>query len=316
MKKFFMVLGVCLVAAMVVLSCSPDNKGKKYHKSDDDNWEVDPNAPYINVAIDGNFSEWDTLTVATADGKYLICEENTNAQKNGILRVKLASDSDYIYLYAELNYENIAVVDVGEPIGLTDSNTGWPVLADGSRSTPGPLWVWLDVDGDESGAVSVCPDSDGLDFWNYFGFDTPLQYYFAMDGTTAKMVFGWQQVNYPMDGSDYLTNYSDLWGREFEPGEGWDSDTDFSATGADGIAFSESVEVAVDPATGEEVPVIRLELRMDRTGLTYYTERIARKAVIGVYYENVGSVPAEHSGAPWSGKIPSGDTPLTLRLRK
>ena len=312
MKKVFMILAVCLMASLVVFSCkktTTPNKDKEKEEQKEEEKEEEKEFS-MEVAIDGDFTEWDTLTDATADGGSYLYEANSNADLNSVLVVKATSDKDFIYLYTEILYEDVFQAE-GGPYELGNSNDGFHPSHPG---TPGPLWVWVDADGDATGAVSTATEEEAL--WDYCGFDAPVQYYIAYDVAAGKMFLGWQQMNWPMDGDDYLTSSSEDWGRAFVPSEGWDPNTDNKVTLVSDIAFSAPVSVK-DPVSKKDVQVIKIELAMDRSALLPSGEAAKGKAVFGVSYENNGdgASVAHNYLSEISGKVPSGSTPLTLQLK-
>ena len=310
-----MILGVSLMAALAVVSCSKpasnnkDNKTEDEQKPDDQTPEDDKDFS-MEVNIDGDFSEWDTLTPDTADGAYYICEENGKADFNGILRMKLTSDADNIYLYTELLYDNIFIADVEGEVGPGGSNDGFLPTHPG---TPGGLMVYVDVDGKaDTGYASRVTTyyEPAASMWSYAGFDAMPQYYFCWDAATSKMVFGWQQNNAP----------------EFEDGEalsdhgaGWVADTpdhDFDVSGVSDVAFSGIVKLK-DPATDKTVDAIQIEIAMDREGfLKCYgiDTKVKDQTVIGIFYEQVGEA-ADQTNELGAGKLPSSENAAVLKLK-
>lgn len=319
MKKVFMILGTCLLAALVVASCgkkddpTPEQKpDEKPDEKPDTKPEPEPEPEFsMEVAIDGDFSEWDTLTADTADGEKYVFDENTSAELNSVLRVKLTSDKDYVYLYTEISYENVFVAE-GGPYELGNSNDGFHPSHPG---TPGPLWVWVDADGDAAGAVSTADEEEAL--WDYAGFDAPIQYYICYDVAQGKMQLGWQQMNWPMDGDAYLAKDSEDWGRAFVSGEGWDPNTDNQATIESDIKFSAPVAVK-DPVSKKDVNVIKIEMAIALDQLLPEGGAAKDTLFIGVDYENNGDTAtcAHNYLSEISGKVPSGNKPLKLVIIK
>ncbi|MBQ9411411.1 MAG: hypothetical protein IJU21_07370 [Bacteroidales bacterium] len=317
MKKVFMILGVSLMAALAVVSCSKpasnkDNKTEDEQKPDDKTPEDQEFS--MEVAIDGDFSEWDTLTADSADGAYYIYEENGNANLDGLLRMKLTSDADNIYLYTELLYENIFIAE-GGPYSLGWCNAGFgPYGFDGyvNVGTPGGLIVYVGCDGDDNGSYAArINDIDGESMWSYTGFDAFPQYYFCWDVAANKMQLGWQQNNAGevAEDGDPLNDH----------GDGWIASTpdhDSDVSGEADVAFSGIVKLK-NPATNKEADAIQMEIRMDREGFLkcYDIDKKAEgQAVIGIFYEQVGPE-AKQTHATGSGKLPSSKTAATLKLK-
>ena len=317
MKKIFTIMCICLMTAFVVVSCD-----KKPVDPDDPTEKPDepskPDEPVVeefsmDVAIDGDFSEWDTLTEETADGAIYIYEENTNDARTGMLRLKLTSDEDFIYVYTELNYDNIYVAE-GGPFQQGGSWTGFLPSHPG---TPGALIIYVGGDGDDTGAFAARAIGEEESMWSYTGFDAFPQYYFCYDVAASKMCFGWNQNNWPQN-HGYT---EDKWGLPLgSHGDGWWGDdkdgtpvADNTVSDANTFKFSNVVTVK-DPVTNANVNVIKMEFSMDRSTILESGEKIKDKAIIGAFYEQVGDAPAQTS-AEGSGKLPSGTTAITLKLK-
>jgi len=327
MKKVFMILGTCLLAAMVVVSCNknnnpqpkPDNGNENGNENGGGNEE--PQGFTMDVSIDGDFSEWDTLTSETADGEYFIYDENYNAAFNGMLRLKLTSDADNIYVYTELLYENIYVNPNG-PITGGGSWTGWIPTHKGD--TPGALIIYVGCDDDDTGAYAARADADNESLWSYTGFDAFPQYYFCWDAASNKMAFGWNQNNWPQNHGYDPENKDSWWGLPLgSHGDGWWGDdqegtpvSDNTVSDASTFKFS-GVTTVKDPVTKKDASVIKIEFAMDRSAINEDGTKVSGKAVIGAFYENVGDGSEElhQTDATGAGKLPSGKTALTLKLK-
>lgn len=329
MKKIFMILGSCLMAALVVIGCSkPSNNNQQKpdggeQKPDDGEQKPDEGQGgekefSMDIAIDGDFSEWDTLTDETADGEYYLFEENTNAELNSMLRLKLASDEDNIYVYTEINYETIYVAE-GGPYSQGGSWTGFLPK---HPATPGALIIYLSTDDDASGAFAPVANSDGDSYWDYTGFDAFPQFYFCYDVAANKMQFGWQQNNWPQNHEDGWEKDGDKWGAPLSGhGAGWWGDTQEESTSAwdntvsdeNTFKFSDIVKVK-DPVSKADVSVIKMEFAMDREAINEDGTKVNGSVVIGAFYENVDQE-AHQTNIDGSGKLPSSNKALTLKLK-
>ncbi len=321
MKKLFMILGTCLMAALVVVSCNKpeDNKDNKENKENKENGNGNGNEEFsLDVSIDGNFTEWDALTEATADGEYYLYEENTDAERNGMLRLKLTSDEDYIYVYTEINYERIFVAEEG-PFAQGGSWTGF--LGTKHPGTPGALIIYLSGDEDASGAFAPVADSEGTPYWDYAGFDAFPQYYFCYDVAANKMQFGWNQNNWPQNHEDGWEKGGDKWGAPLSGhGAGWWGDDvagtpvdDNTVSDENSFKFSPIVTVK-DPVSKADVSVIKMEFSMDREAINENHNKVTGSVVVGAFYENVDQ-DAHQTNIDGSGKLPSGNKALTLKLK-
>lgn len=313
MKKVFMILGTCLMAAMVVVSCNKNNDPKPDPKPDDkeqggEEQGGEEQGFTMEVSIDGDFSEWDALTEQTADGEYFIYEENTSSDLNGMLRLKLTSDKDNIYVYTELAYENIVLVEDGP---YTEGSSAYGFGPQGEKAhpgTPGALIIYVGGDGNDSKLYAARGS-----LWSYAGFDAFPQYYFAWDVAANKMQLGWPQNNWPEIDEE-------LWGEPLTGHDvGWASDTpdhDYDVTGKDDIKFSNVVSLT-DPVSKKTVQAIKIEFSMARDAIMGPGTMVNGDAYIGAFYENVGDG-TDGIHQTWedgSGKIPSGDTAIKLKLK-
>ena len=318
-----MILGTCLMAAAVVVSCNKDNKPSDNPGKPDteDPNKPDPNKPEepvafsMDVSIDGDFSEWDTLTEETADGEYYLYDENTNADRPGVLRLKLTSDEDNIYVYTELLYDNIFIAE-GGPFKQGGSWTGF---LDSHPGTPGALIVYVDGDNKSDGAFAARAIGEEESMWDYTGFDAIPQLYFCWDVAANKMQFGWQQNNWPQNRDDWdpannglpLSNHGAGWWGNSE-NEGTPA-FDNTVCDENTCKFSGIVKVK-DPVSKADVSVIRMEFAMDREAINEDGAKVNTQTVIGLFYEQVGDAAAQTS-ADGAGKLPSGNKALTLKLK-
>ena len=308
MKKAFMILGACIAAAFVMVSCQddkkPDNKDNKDNKDPEENLAMD-------VQIDGNFAEWDALTADNADGEYTLVEENTDAEFDGLLRLKLTSDADYIYVYTEVKYDYIyEKEDSDGPVTGGGSWTGW--IPTHSGDTPGALFIYVGCDNDDSGAFAARNS-----LWDYTGFDAFPQFYFCFDKVGGKMAFGWNQNNWPQN-HGYT---ADQWGEPLgSHGDGWWGDdvegtpvSDNTVSDGNSFKFSDVLTLK-EPASGKDVQAVKIEFAMDRSALVEDGTKVSGVATIGAFYENVDHQ-AHQTNAEGSGKLPSGDKALKLKLK-
>lgn len=313
-----MILSVCLMASLAVVACKPDGGDNKKDNGNeqkpDDGKKPDEEEFKMEVAIDGNFAEWDALTEDTADGAEYIYEENACDTLGGILRLKLTSDEDYIYVYTELNYENIFQAE-GGPFTQGGSWTGF--LGNPHPGTPGALIVYVGGDGDDTGAFAARSIADQESMWSYTGFDAFPQYYFCFDVAAGKMQFGWNQNNWPQN-HGYT---EDKWGLPLGAhGDGWWGDdvegtpvSDNTVSDQNTFKFSDPMKI-VDPVSKKEVMAVKIEFSMDRGVILESQNKIVDKAVIGIFYEQRGTAAAQ-THAVGAGKLPSGNDAVTLKLK-
>ena len=323
MKKVFMILGTCLLAALVVVSCNKKNPTPAPQPEPEP--EPQPEGFSMEVNIDGNFAEWDALTAQTAD-EYYAFEENTDPDYNGLLRMKLASDADNIYVYLELNYEYVYIKDNSDkPVTGGGSWTGF--IPD-HAATPGALIVYVGCDDKANsvyGARRIAEDNeleitdDDPSMWEYMGFDAFPQYYFCYDDAAGKMAFGWNQNNWPELHDSGWTD--DMIGQPLgDHGMGWWGDdvegtpvSDNTVSNWDTFKFSDVMKIK-DPASNKEVDAVKIEFAMDREAILESGAKVSGQAVIGAFYENISHV-AHQTESRGAGKLPSGDKPVTIKLK-
>ena len=163
MKKVFMVLGSCLMAALVLLSCQdnnkPDNKDKDKNKENQEE-EVEDNAL---ITIDGQFKDW-------ADAPQVFeCYLPDGAEKVSVLALKVTSDADKIYIYFEQELED----------GQSVSPFDFFLNTDGKDETGASTYLWEDAGWDyliESevgllGSATTVRDMDDMGIYKFVGPD-------------------------------------------------------------------------------------------------------------------------------------------------
>lgn len=97
MKKVFMFLGTCLMAALVVISCG--KKGVTPDPKPDPDPEPEPE-PEAVIVIDGQFADW--AAAASGVTTALLPEGCT---KVSVLALKVTSDAENLYIYFEQELE-------------------------------------------------------------------------------------------------------------------------------------------------------------------------------------------------------------------
>lgn len=266
----------------------------------------------MDVAIDGDFSEWDKITVLTADARRYIYSELKDPELNSLLRLKLASDKDYIYVYTEIRYKDIYVAD-GGPYSQGDSMNGFLPNHPG---TPGPLTVYLGSDNDSTGAFASMVDDSGNTFWDYNGFDSVHSYSFLWDSAASRMQFGWN-TNYWPQNRDNWEEW--MWGEPYYSIgdafwlDGVHGTPDWDNTVSDENTFRFSgVTTVKDPLNNADIDAIKVEFSMDRNKLNEDGTEVSGNAFIGIMYENKGHMPTGFQDV--TGKLPSSGRVVTLDL--
>lgn len=266
----------------------------------------------MEVAIDGDFSEWDRLTNLTADGHRYVYSELKDSQLTSLLRLKLTSDKDYIYVYTEIICENIFIAD-GGPYSQGNGIDGFLPNHPG---TPGPLTVYIGSDNDSARAFATAVNWNGETFWKYTGFDSIHSYYFLWDSASLRMQLGWNVNLWPQN----RNNWEDwMWGEPlyyYDEAWWWDGthgtfEWDNTVSDENTFKFS-GITTVKHPLSNDDVDVIRVEFAMNRKKLNEDGTPVSGNAVIGVLYMNLGNNATENDG---TGKLPSSSRPVTLELR-
>ena len=160
MKKLFMTLGTCLMAALMVVSCQDNNKPDNKDKNKDNNNDVEEEAL---ITIDGKFTDWaDAPKVVES---YL----PDGATKVSVLALKVTSDKDKIYIYFEQELEE------GQDVSPFD----FFLNTDGNDETGASTYLWQDAGWDyliESedgllGSATTVRDMDDMNIYKFIGPD-------------------------------------------------------------------------------------------------------------------------------------------------
>jgi len=126
MKKVFMFLGTCLMAALVVASCNNKNNPDPTPKPDPQP-EPEPEVEAV-IVIDGQFGDWAKATVAA---EYL----PEGCTKVSVLALKVTSDAENIYVYFEQELEE------GQEVSPFD----FFLNTDGKDETGASTYLWNDA---------------------------------------------------------------------------------------------------------------------------------------------------------------------------
>ena len=260
----------------------------------------DPNLNLFDghIVIDGDFSDWDGLYDKTSDGQYCIYEENDDDECVALPKVRLTSDQDYIYIYADIVSTYITHFD--------DIDEFLP----GMTGMPKPLMVYLGYDDNDGGLVSSSIDNDGRSYWDYAGFDVIRSYYLCYDVKAGKGHLGWQSISYP--------NVSPSeWGSPFIAEEVSSLDDDIYVTGKDAVQFSGYSHCNMPLNIGlTYYPSIRMEMSIDRNKILPGGEKLTGNVKIGLCYLNECSEYHYQSFEYLcSGRIPSDRSVISLSLR-
>lgn len=199
-KSLFMGMAVIAALSLFATSCKKDDN----KKTNDDNGGENT----TEIAIDGNFSDWDALTAETANEHDVIVPIDENY--NGIKAFKVSSDDVNLYLYAEIDVSKIQVSETAK-----EGGNSWDGHGDAS---PGPFIVYLDLDGnastgftthtDENYKPATESDPDYKALVDGIGCEIGAEDYWFISATNGQMYLGWSQLiveneQYTKDGDSY-----------------------------------------------------------------------------------------------------------------
>ena len=169
MKKVFMFLGVCLMAALVVVAC---DKKKPEPKPDDNGKEQEQEGEQEEqavIVIDGSFADW---TAAPNVAEAYLPEGCT---KVSVLALKVTSDAEKIYIYFEQELEEGQAVSPFDFFFNTDGddetgastylweNAGWDYLIESEVGLLASATAVRDMD---DMAIYHFIGPDGADGWD------------------------------------------------------------------------------------------------------------------------------------------------------
>ncbi len=302
MKRYFSFFAAAAMACCAVMSCDKDEpKGNNGGNNGDDNNGKD-NPTEVNIAIDGDFSDWDAIKETSADGTVYFCKDGAEGYKN-IRNLKATSDADFIYMYFEVSASKIYMGEGGHH-GDSWDGIGTP------NAAPAPIWIYIDTD--NNSATGLTPhwigdvDLGGLAFSD-FQFDNGLQIYNWIATENGLWDMGWQQNNVKLDIVEDGTSIEDsqnyTWKTdEYPDGYGWNHLKDNTIITFDNFKTKISNGWAI------------CEFAIDRTLL------VDNMAVEGPEMTEIAfgvanqCTSAETGKGGWSGIIPGDRKPAVLKL--
>lgn len=162
MKKVFMFLGTCLLAALVVVSCS--KKGGTPTPTPTPEPEPEPEPEESVIVIDGQFADW---TAAASGVTTALLPDGCT--KVSVLALKVTSDAENIYVYFEQELEE----------GQAASPFDFFLNTDGDDATGASTYLWTDAGWDylvesEEGflaSATAVQDMDDMALYKFIGPD-------------------------------------------------------------------------------------------------------------------------------------------------
>lgn len=284
MKKIFMILGTCLMAALVVISCSkPNNSGKNNGKEDEKENEKEGNEPEANtveIVIDGDFSDWDQITAEAAAKDEFIDIKKASDNDSPIKVIKAASDKDNVYIYAEVEKSSLAHSAIcGEWGSSMDGVEGFrgDAANDPVSEEEIAFNLFFDPDANPETGFLTYVDEEENPLIPGLGCEQASQNLFFWNLTTSKVGCAWSQTNvgpvkYREDAESEWLPY-DYNGDYFQQ-DNWDSENIFHRYGWQNDGYSDA-GVAIDggaDGTGDNIAPAQGNLASKLVGEIVYIE--------------------------------------------
>lgn len=163
MKKVMMFLGVCLTAALMLVSCGKNNDPKPNPDNGKENGGETPEEETDLIVIDGDFADW--------NGAPKVAETflPDGCTKVSVLALKVTSDADKIYIYFEQELEE------GQAVSPFD----FFLNTDGKDETGASTYLWEEAGWDyliesELGllaSATAVRDMDDMAIYHFIGPD-------------------------------------------------------------------------------------------------------------------------------------------------
>lgn len=160
-----MILGVCLMAALVVFSSCNKKSTTPAKDKEEKQPEPEPEPETAVIVIDGEFADW---TAAGADVAVSVLPEE--AEKVSVLVLKAIADEDYVYVYFEQELEE------GQEVSPFDLF----ISADNNAETGASCYLWpegcgwdylIESEGGLLGSATTIRDMADMNVYHFIGPD-------------------------------------------------------------------------------------------------------------------------------------------------
>lgn len=298
MKKYLSFFAAAVMASCAVVSCNKPNN------DDDPEEPEEPVSTDVEIAIDGDFSDWAAITETSADKKVYFCADGADGYKN-IRNLKATSDENCIYMYFEVAASKIYMAD-----GYAQGNSwdGIPGLK--AESWAQPIWIYIDSDNNPATGLKchwVGEIEDGGPAFSDFQFDNGINIYTVINRQTGRWEMGWQQCNVKLaeveDGTEInSSSYWDIKTDDYPDGYGWDHNKDNTLITFDNFK------------TKVEGGWCICEIAIDRTLLVNNQAKEATNVTEIAFGIANQRTSAEGTAGGFSGIIPGDRKPAVLKL--
>ena len=277
MKKVFMILGTCLMAALVVVSCSKPNSGGKQKDNDGKSGDGDGKST-VEISIDGDFADWDAITAESASKDD--CLDIKTAAEGPIKCIKANSDKDNVYIYAEVEKSSLAHSAIcGEWGSSMDGVDGFRGDASNDPVSENDIAfnLFFDPDANVQTGFYTYVDEEENPLIPGLGCEMVAQNLFFWNLTTSKVGCAWSQTNvgpvkYREDADSAWQPY-DYNGDYFQQAN-WDSENIFHRYGWQNDGYSDAgvaIEGGAD-GTGDNIAPAKGNLASKLVGDIVYIE--------------------------------------------
>lgn len=318
MKKIFMILGTCLMATLVVVSCSKPNNNSGKNNGKDEGKDPAGEESTVEISIDGDFSDWDQITAETAAKDEFI--DIKKAAEGPIKVIKAASDKDNVYIYAEVEKSSLAHSSIcGEWGSSMDGVEGFRGDASNDPVSEGDIAfnLFFDPDANPETGFYTYVDEEENPLIPGLGCEQASQNLFFWNLNTNKVGCAWSQTN--VGPVKYRETAEDAWqpydynGDYFQQ-DNWDSENIFHRYGWQNDGFSDAgvaIEGGAD-GTGDNIApamgnlesklvgdIVYIEFSIDKDDLVNYQNSFTEYAW-GVCYNAVVKDGEDISYEMWS----------------
>lgn len=201
-KNIFRIAALLMAGSLLIVACNkndkptPDPKPDDEQKPDDQKPEDDKVKP-VEIAIDGNFADWDLITEAeAAKNEYIGIAKG--AAGSPIKVIKASSDAENVYIYAEVEKASLAHSSIcGEWGSSMDGVEGFRGDASNDPVSEGDIAfnLFFDPDAKVSTGFFTYVDEEENPLLPTLGCEMVAQNLFFLNLNTGKVGCAWSQTN-------------------------------------------------------------------------------------------------------------------------
>lgn len=194
MKKTFIRFAVIILGALVVCACTKDPKNDPDDPNKNNGGEEEVKCS-VQIAIDGNFSDWDQVTAEAAGKDDCLALLKAMSADEPVQMIKTASDKYNVYFYAEILVEALPQTSIcGEWGDSWNGVTGYKGDEDNDRVCE-VFSLFFDPDGDVKTGFYTYADGEGEPAIPGLGCEQCSQEFFFFNPVTRQIGVAWNQTN-------------------------------------------------------------------------------------------------------------------------